>query len=461
MKHCGETVRFLCRETFINSFPVYNTMIPKEKWAEIIKGFHEKPLPDLIERKIEIPKEIPLRRAISIIGPRRSGKTYTMYRLIKSIMSDKIETNRALYINLERTDLRGSDSTDLISMLETFYEIYPQNKTKKIWLFLDEIQNVNEWETFVRTVIDSENVQVFISGSSSKLLSKEIATSMRGRALTYILLPFSFAEFLTAKGIMASKYFSASEKAVIVNKLGNYLEYGGYPEVVIFPEQKEKIMLDIVETTIYRDVVERYKIRNTNLLQLLIKSLINSSAKEFSIHKFYNFIKSMNLKASKNSLYHYVNALSEVFFIFLLRKFSYSHRVTEQSIPKAYVVDNGILTSNGISNRGRLIENMVFIELKRRGEKVFYYKSIDDKEVDFVILEKNKVKQLIQVTSSLEERDVKERELSGLLKASKELKCKNLLVISEDKEGEEIVGNRKIKYAKLWKWLVSTAVSEQ
>ena len=429
-------------------------MINREKWTEIIKDFHEKGVPDLIERGIDIPTETPLRRAISIIGPRRAGKTYVMFQLIKKLLRDKIDMNRILYVNLEKTDLEGADIRDLDGLIRTYYEIYPENKNRKIWLFLDEIQNIDKWEKFVRTIIDSEYIQVFISGSSSKLLSREIATSLRGRTITYTVLPFSFRDYLISEKIETSKHLSTTERSKIIRALSEYLNIGGYPEVVIYRKEMEKILLDIVETMIYRDIVERYKIRNTNLLKLLIKSLINSAEREFSVHKFYNFVKSKGIKASKATLYNYLDALSDVFFVFPVRKFSGSYKETEQSLPKIYLVDNGILTTNGITDNGRLMENLVFTELKRRGKYIHYYKSVDNKEVDFVVLEKKKVKELIQVAYSLDDMNTKEREIKPLLKASKELKCSKLLIVTWDKEGYEKISGRKIEYIPLWKWLL-------
>ncbi len=434
-------------------------MIPKEKWAEIIKDFHEKGIPNLVERKLDVPKEIPLKRAISITGPRRAGKTYGMFLIIKRLLADKIPLSQMIYVNFEKTGLEGADSTDLTNMIETVHEIYPENK--KMWLFLDEIQNVKGWEKSVRTIIDSENIQVFLSGSSSRLLSKEIATSMRGRTITYNLLPFSFAEYLFVEKINHGGYLSTSERSRLISKLSDYLENGGYPDVILYPDEKEKILSDIVETTIYRDVIERYKIRNIKLLKLLINSLMASAGREFSVHKFYNFIKSMGIKASKNSLYNYIDALGDVFFVFPVRKFSRSYKEVEQTLPKIYLVDNGILSVNGaIGDRGKLIENLVFIELTRRGNQVRYYKSPDGKEVDFVIVKKNKVEALIQVAFSIDDFNTKERELVALLKASKELECDNLTIITWSKKGEETTKGKTIKYIPLWEWLLQIPEGE-
>ena len=219
-------------------------MIAKEKWAEMIKDFHEKKTPKLVGREISIPLEIPLRRAISIIGPRRAGKTYAMFQLINLILEHE-SIDRIVYVNFERNDLEGCTNKDLDNMMNSFYEIYPQNKSRKVWLFLDEIQNVEKWEKFVRTEIDNENAQIFISGSSSKLLSKEIATSMRGRTISYKILPFSFKDYLSLNKIDIKKYLSTSERLIVINKLNDYLKNGGYPEVILYPEEKDKILIDM------------------------------------------------------------------------------------------------------------------------------------------------------------------------------------------------------------------------
>lgn len=425
-------------------------MIKKEKWAEVIKDFQEKQLPEIYPRKIKIDFEKPIQRAVSIIGPRRSGKTYEMFFLAK-LISERFGKERILYVNFERADLWLVSHQDLVIMLEAFYELYPANKNKKIWLFLDEIQNVSEWERFVRTCLD-EGIKVFISGSSSKLLSKEIATSMAGRSLPYTLFPFSFEEVLNVKKFEIKKFYSSFEKALLTNLLNEYLVYGGYPEAVIYREEREKILRDIFDTAIYKDVIERGKIRNVAVLKTLIKALLTS--KEFSINKFYNYLKSHGMKVGKNVLYNYIELLNDAFFVFLLRKFSLSYKKAEQSLPKIYFIDNGLLSISGIDDKGRLMENLVFIELSRRGLDVAYYQNIRKEEVDFVIKDGKKVKQLIQVCYNIDEFMTKERETKALVEVSKEFKCNNLLIITKDHKAEEKIKGKKIKFSPLLEWLL-------
>ena len=429
-------------------------MISKEKWAEIIKGFHEKESPKVIARDVKIPSEMPINRAITIIGPRRSGKTFRMYQLIEDLMKIS-KKEQILYVNFERADLGILTCDDLVLMLETFYELYPENKKTDVWLFLDEIQNVSNWEKFVRTALD-EHIKVCLSGSSSKLLSKEIATSMRGRAISYRLLTFSFKEYLKVKNVPIEKYLSSYEKAKIINFMRTYLEYGGYPEVIIHELEREKILNEIHDTVIYQDVIERNKVRNVKAMKLLISALINS--KEFSVNKFYNFLKSLGVKVGKNVLYNYVDYLNDAFFVFMLRKFSYSYKEAEQSIPKPYFIDNGLLWINGMKDYGRLMENLVFIKLFQEDKNIHYWKDSSGKEVDFLILDNKKVKQLIQVCYEINDYNTKDREVRSLIMASKELKCNNLLVITGEYEGEEKIKGKKIKFIPLWKWLLEEKV---
>ena len=425
-------------------------MISKEKWVEIIKDFHERKMPEIIPRDQSIDFESSMKRAISIIGPRRAGKTYEMFFLINKIRQ-KYGINKVIYINFERADLEFLSYKDLVIMLEAYYELYPGNKSSKIWLFLDEIQNVSEWERAVRSYLDEE-ISVFLSGSSSKLLSREIATSMRGRNISFNIYPFSFKEFLSAKKFEIKNYYSSSEKALLNNLLNEFLIFGGYPEAVIYDKEREKIIKDIYDTAIYKDVIEGGKIRNTKVLRLLIKALLTSN--EFSLHNFYNFIKSQGIKTSKNSMYKYADFLSDAFFVFFLRKHDLSYKKSEQSLPKIYFIDNGLLTLNGIDDKGRLLENLVFIELTRRNKDVAYYQNSLKEEVDFVIKEGKKVKQLVQVCYDLNNFMTIDREKRILIKASEEFNCNNLIIITMSEEKEISIKNKTVKIIPLWKWLL-------
>jgi uncharacterized protein len=427
-------------------------MISKTIWGNIIKDFQKRRYRDIVQRDIHYPLDIPLDRAVVLSGPRRSGKTYLMYLGIKELLARKENKNSILYVNFEDSRLVGAVSQDLNTLLEVFFEIYP-DRNEKTWVFLDEILVIPDWERFVRTLVDMENVNVFVTGSSSRLMSKEIATSMRGRSLTYNVYPFSFAEVLKAGKLEYEEYLSSAQMGEIIQKLEDYVKYGGFPETVRYREEWDRILSEIVDVTIFRDIVERYDVKNIKMLKLFLNAIFNS--KEFSIHKFYNFLKSQGYKVSKNTLYTYFGYFEDSFIVFPLKRFSYSYKNIESSISKMYLADNGLLSLQGIRDYGRLIENIVFIELKRRSKgDLFYYKSTSGREIDFIIKEGKKVSELIQVCYMLDDFVTKEREVKALLQGSEELRCDNLLIITWDYEAVEIVSGKNVRYVSLCKWLL-------
>ena len=425
-------------------------MIDRETIVEIIRDYQEMDLPDLIKRNIDIPLDLRIKRAISIIGPRRAGKTYTMFQLMKILLERGVGRDRMLYINFEDYRLEGINYIDLKKIVEIYYEMYPENSRLKVWFFLDEIQNVGGWEKVVRNIMDRWNIQIFLSGSSSKLLSREIATQLRGRTLTYIVYPFSFKEFLRARNFRVEKYMSSYEKNRLLNLLNEYLVYGGYPEAVIERERRMKILREIWDVTIARDIIDRWRIRNIRALKLLIRALRKS--REFSIHKFYRYLKSLGLRISKNTLYNYIEYLNDSLILYLLKKYSPSYRDIEMSIPKIFFVDNGLYMAE--ESMSKLMENLIFMELRRRNyvenEKLFYWKNSFGREVDFIVLDG----ELIQVCYELtyENRD---REIKSLIKASKQLNYKKLRILTWNQEDTININNRKIEITPLWKWLIN------
>jgi len=424
-------------------------------------------LPALIERDIKIPaapEEI-----VSIIGPRQAGKTYRMFQMIKELISKNFPQDNILYINFEHHRLRNLDANDLEDMLKIFYQMFSPDKNLPIYLFLDEIQNVKDWDKWTRRIYDSRKYKVFISGSSSKLSSKEIATSLRGRNIDFTILPFSFKEFLRAEGFKIEDLESFAyleERGEILKLTEKFLKFGSYPKVVLSQDEKikEKILQSYYNAIFYRDLVERYRLGPV-LLDAFLKYAISCFSKQISISKIYNYLKTLGLKCSKSTLIKFLNVSCEVFFLFPVEIFSYSVKDKKQYPRKLYVVDNGIIISIYPEYKdkiGRLMENTVFVELKRREfegkiSQVFYWKDHQQREVDFVVKKGGKITQLIQVCYEIENYSAtKEREIRNLSKASKELKCKDLLVITWDYKEKETYKNKTIKYTPLWKWLLES-----
>lgn len=323
---------------------------------------------------------------------------------------------------------------------------------KKTWIFFDEIQNIPQWEKAIRYILDTEHGQVFLSGSSAKLLSKEIATALRGRTITYTLYPFSLPEFLRAKNISVKKYYSSAEILTLRRAVRSYWAYGGYPEAALYPKERARIIQDIIETTIQQDVIERHHIRNTKVIRLMFQALVK--AQIFSIHGWHRYLASFPLRVSKNSLYQYLDYFTDAFVFFPLRKYSHSLKEHEQSLPKIYCIDNGIIDAVLGDDRSKKLENAVFLALLARGytanKQIFYYRA--GVEVDFVIRDHEKTRQLIQVCVDMSDYRTREREVRALLKASDELSCAHLTIITLEEDWKETVQKKKIVCVPFWKW---------
>jgi len=414
----------------------------------IIKEFHEFDFPKIMPRDLNIPETS---KIISIIGSRRAGKTFYFYQIIQNLLKNDISKENILYINFEDDRLLPLEVDELNDLIEAYYELYPDSKKQKKYFFFDEIQNIKNWEIFVRRIYDKEKIKIYITGSSSKLLSKEIATSLRGRTLAFHLHPLSFNEFLKFKNIkMGKNYEYSSQRFKIKNLFEEYLNFGGFPEVALSEKLKQEILSDYYEMFIYRDLVERFSIRNTRLLKMLTKYLITNISSIFSINSYYNSTKK-EMKVSKETILEYISHLSDINLIYLVPIFSYSLKVQQVNPSKSYCIDTGLRNAVALKfskDVGRLVENIVYTELKRRGKEIFYWKN--KQEIDFVIKEKNNKLTVINVNYTDE---INEREIKGLQEFKKIYKSKinELLILSknleEKKDGINIIP--------IWKWLLA------
>jgi hypothetical protein len=436
--------------------------LDKEIIKEVIRESQEQELPELFQREIEIP--LSSQKIVAIVGPRRSGKTYLLFSLIKKLYYQNIPREQIIYINFDDPRLLPCDSKDIELILQAYRELYPEHIKKINYLFLDEIQNVTNWEIGVRRVYDTRRFRIFLTGSSSKFLSKEIATQLRGRAISFEILPFSFREILNVKGVNLDKNIIYSMKRFSINKyMDEYLKSGGFPEVVLEEnsEIKLRILKEYIETIFFKDLVERYHIKNQPLLRELMKFLTTNIASVFSLNAFYKWVK-VTYPVTKRTLLNYVSYLENIGLFFLVRKFSYSLKKQAQTPRKCYIVDNGLRAAYGFKlsdDLGRNLENTVFLELQHRKAmnplmEIFYWKDYKKREVDFVVRQGKDLKELIQVCTRIEDFKVKEREITAILQASEELKCNNLSIITLDDEKEEKINGKKVAFKRLWTWLI-------
>ncbi|MFQ6056619.1 MAG: ATP-binding protein [Methanosarcinales archaeon] len=348
----------------------------------------------------------------------------------------------------------------MLKVFEAYKEIVRADK--KPLIVLDEVQEVKNWEKFVRSVHEKDEAKIIVTGSSSKLMSEEFATLLTGRTIEIKLFPLSFAEFLKFNNIEIKEQFEALiKKEELIKLLREYVEFGSFPEVTLESNEKLKkeIARKIYEDSLFKDVAKRYRIRNIVKLETLAKYYLSNISSPITFNRISKFLK---LPVKTVELYSKYLETSNL--LFFLKRFSFSVKMQENSPRKVYAVDVGLPNTIGfrfLENYGKLMENIVTIELLRKKFyfsplfEVYYYKA-NDKEVDFVLKEGLKIKQLIQACYNIEDFNVKERELNALVKASKELKCKNLLVITWDYESVEEFKNKKIKFLPLWKWLLFT-----
>lgn len=398
---------------------------------------------------------IPSEQVKVIIGARRSGKSYLMRQLAKYLIEKGVNSDNILIVNFEDQRFTGLST----GLLQQIFDIYLEYKKPqgKIYVFLDEIQEIPRWEKWVRTAQELEKANITVSGSNSNLLSSELATVLTGRHLDVTVLPLSFIEFLKFKDLEIKNnqdLFNQDVKVKILFK--EFMELGSFP-LVVFVREKEKIILTYFDDVLNKDLIKRYKIRKTAEIKSLIKFYLNNISSPVTFSSSAKF-----LNISTQSVKRFSDYLETSYLVFFLKRFSYKFKEQENSPQKVYAIDTGLANVVGFRssyNLGKLAENLVFLELKRRAYsnpylEIYYWKSLAQEEVDFLVKEDTKVKELIQVCWDIGDLNTKKRETKALLKAMAEFKLNSGLIITEDFEGEELISGKIIKYISLRRWLL-------
>lgn len=411
----------------------------KTTLKELIARFHSSGISNFYKRDIETPNLARVNKVFVIVGPRRAGKTYFLYQEMERLIKTGKKIQDFIYLNFENEKLSEIKSSQLGLIIDAYQELYDE---KKPVVFLDEIQNVTGWEKFVRR-INEEGYQVYVTGSNSKLLSREIATSLRGRDYQIQVLPLSFKEFINFRGIELNKNWEFDESKNKVKRLfGEYFRLSGFPEIVL--ENKIDFIDEYFKTMLYRDIIERYKVKNTDLLRLQMKYITRQYAQEYSINKFNNFAKSNGYSSSTSVVQKYSRMLEEINFCFFISVKQKSFKKESSYLKKTYVADQGFINYyNSEKDNGRILENIIFLELMRREKnEINYYKN--GFECDFITKDA-----CIQVCYQITEEN-KKREITGLKEAQQKFKKKKELIITYD---QEIETEGKIT-TPAWKWLL-------
>ncbi len=384
-----------------------------------------------------------------ITGPRRAGKSVAAFLLLRD--------RDFAYLNFDDENLLKVKNYDEI--IKAVFEVYPESK----YLFFDEIQNLNNWEIFVNK-LKRRGYNLILTGSNAKLLSRDLATALTGRHIPIEILPFSFREFLNAKGweIKKEEINIPEAQGRLLSYLDEYRRDGGFPEVIVKKLEVRTYLETLSNSILFKDIVKRYNIRFSQKIYDLNRYLNSNFSSEFSFSKLKNILEFR----STSTLQNYLSYLEEAFLIFVLNRFSFKIKEQIKTPKKVYLVDNGfcsIAPSRFSQDFGRTMENLVFIEILRRGHEpnrdVFSYKTRNNKEVDFLLKKGTNIEQLIQVCYRIEEVKTKERETRALVEASQDLDCNNLLIITWDMETEEIIRGKRIVFEPLWKWLSEPMIS--
>ena len=400
-----------------------------------------------------------VRKIYTVCGLRRIGKTYYLYQLRKNLIDMGLPAEKTFYINME--DERIPKTTEVLTkLIPTIREMFGSGE---IFLFIDEIHYIPNWSSWARRIHDEKKAHLFISGSTSKLSSENIPRELRGRSFTIRLFPLSFMDFLKFRSIkidLKLVEWSEEKQALVKNLVLEYIKYGGLPEIVLVPKYKKiQLAQDYFRTIISRDIVEQFNVENRLALEDLLKLLVNS--KVFSISKTYNVLKSLGHRIGKETVKRYIHYAKSIYFLDEVT--IYSKTIKDQLMypRKVYIADNIFITALAIkTDFGRLLENLLYIELKRRTYdnpliRIHYWKNRTGAEVDFVVMLGTKPIKLIQTCWDPSDVDIRKREINALIRAGSELGIHEGIIVTYDYDGEEKRNGFKIRYIPIWKILLN------
>lgn len=425
----------------------------------ILIEWHEFTLPLLVPRDFD-ESVIEKRRIISIIGPRRAGKTCVCFEIMADLLNHGIPRENIIYVNFEDERLVPLDGSELTALLDWQAELYKRDTSKPMYCILDEIQNVPNWSKWVRRVVDqNHDLTVILTGSSSKLLSTEIATELRGRATSITIFPYSFKEFLRAHDMKVeySENLYYSTKRTEIKRLFNeYFAKGGFPEITEYTRYRDTLQ-QYYRAMFARDMVERFSIKNVRQFEDFLKIQITRFSSLSSISNSEKEMVELGYSLSKNTLVNYFGYAKDVFLFFDVAK--YDNKVTRQlrAPKKIYVIDHGMLNAVRFSSSedwGRILENIAFIELRRRFDTIYYHHS--SSECDFVIMEENRIRHCFQVCWSTAQSDTLEREIRGLVDALKSYNLDTGTILTDDDYENLERDGKKIRVRPLWLFMLES-----
>jgi uncharacterized protein len=381
---------------------------------------------------------------IILSGIRRSGKS-TIQRMLQFELP-KTNGYSDYYFNFDDERLVHFQVKDFQTLLEVFIELFGDQSR----FYFDEIQNIEGWERFVRRLYE-QGKKIYITGSNANLLSKELGTHLTGRHIQLEVFPLSFLEIIRHQyhEVLSKKALSTTDVGMIMHHFSNYLKNGGIPEYIEF--EKTEYLKDLLEGILYRDVIVRYKIQDEKALRETVYYLASNIGKEFS---YTNLAKTVGV-GSPHTIANYCDYLEQCYLYFFVCRYSHSLQKQIQSNKKCYMIDSALIRMAGFrvsEDRGRLLENVVFLQLRMRSKEIYFHK--EKKECDFVVREGNRIVQAIQVTTSLSDPDVRNREIEGLMEAMKAYQLQEGIILTENEQDKIRINEVVIFVMPIWKWLL-------
>lgn len=411
----------------------------------------------MMERDDELP--LNSQSIVTVVGVRRCGKSSRMQLTINALVEKGLSPEAVLWVGFDDERLAGMTVSDLDEVLEAYRELYPTQDLKDVYMFFDEIQLIANWELFVMRVFKSYCKNIFVSGSNAKMLSQEIATTLRGWSIEEKTYPLSFMEYCQFKGIK-THHLTEQETTILRLKWDEYCMESAFPEIVLteLKSLRDKKLQSYFDAMLFRDLVERHNISNTGVLRYFIKRLMNNLTKPTSINAIYNDIKSQGFKISKDELYLWADYVYECFMFLRISKYTPSLIEEQQSLRKYYFIDNGLRQAVLLpqsDDNGKLLENVVLLHLNRRlqpFDKITYYSGT--KECDFVVQHEQQVKALYQVCWDMQDTLTQQREIDGIIEASRITRCEKLFIITHNDEDTIVQDGKTINILPAWKWMM-------
>ncbi len=428
----------------------------KEKLKEIIVTNQSLlPVTDLIKRDIEI--ERLNKKATIVLGIRRSGKTSLLLEYISSLINSGLDKSQICHIDFSDDRLMDLNLHEPSLFVDAYYELFPEAHSKKVYFILDEIQHLSNWELVINRLQNTENVEINITGSSSKLLLHDTSSILGGRKLGWEIYCYSYREFLKANNVDLHVNETKEIKDRKINLFGKYLEVGGFPEALLFSKESSRNVFfqNISNDIAFRDIVLRHDVSKPEALKSILLILYSMMSCPMSESKLYQRLQGMRVKVSKPIMSSYLSYIEESYTVYFVSIRSYNLAIQATNPKKIYIADHALAASiTGNLNIGQKLENIVFLHLRRKTDKVYYYKTRSGYEVDFAVGNDSEI-ELVQVSVDMKNESTRAREVRSLIEAMEEMNLTSSTIVTSDEDGEVVKDNRIIRIIPAWRYLLS------